>query len=456
MIAGLTLGDIATVVGGRLQDASATVHVDGPVVIDSRQVRPGGLFAALAGERADGHDYAASAIAGGAVAVLATRQVDAPAILVDDVTAALADLARHVLDRLREGGELTVIGVTGSAGKTSVKDMLGAVLEHAGPTIAPQGSFNNELGVPLTVLRADETTRYLVVEMGARGVGHIAHLCRIAPPEVGVVLNVGSAHASKFGSPEATAEAKGELVEALPPSGTAVLNADDPLVAAMAARTAARVATFGREGDDVRFVGVPELDADGHPHLRVLVDGAEHDLMVPQLGHHQVINAAAALAAARAAGVPTAGAVAALAAARAGSPMRMERRVRADGLTVLNDAYNANPESTAAALRTLAALAPDGRGVAVLGAMLELGDRSEDHHEAIGRLASSLGIGRVLVVGEQAAPIARGAGSIAEVVPTADAAVRKLMDSLRSDHVVLVKASRGERLERVAEALLAD
>ncbi|RQN03200.1 UDP-N-acetylmuramoyl-tripeptide--D-alanyl-D-alanine ligase [Aeromicrobium camelliae] len=455
-MAGLTLGDIASVVDGRLVDAAADVTVDGPVVIDSREVRPGALFAALEGEHVDGHDYAASSIADGAVAVLATRDVDVPSILVDDVTAALAALARHVLDRLREQGNLTVVGITGSAGKTSVKDMLGSVLSAAGPTIAPQGSFNNELGVPLTVLRADEETRYLVVEMGARGIGHIAHLCRIAPPEVGVVLNVGSAHASEFGSPEATAQAKGELVEALPPYGTAVLNADDVRVAAMAARTAARVASFGRAGEDIRFLGAPELDAQGHPHLQVIVDGEEHDLTVPQLGEHQVVNAAAALAAARAAGVSTEDALASLAAAGAGSPMRMERHVREDGLTVLNDAYNANPESMAAALRTLAAVAPGDRGVAVLGAMLELGDASEEHHEVVGRLAATLGVGRVLVVGDEAAPIARGAGSIAEVVPTADAAIRRLMASLRPDQVVLVKASRGERLERVAEALLAD
>lgn len=456
MIAGLTLGEIATVVGGRLVGASADVTVDGPAVIDSREVRPGALFAALAGERVDGHDYAASSVDAGAAAVLASRDVGVPAILVEDVTVALAALARHVLDRLRADGGLTVVGITGSAGKTSVKDMLGTVLSAAGPTIAPQGSFNNELGVPLTVLRADEETRYLVVEMGARGVGHIAHLCRIAPPEVGVVLNVGSAHASEFGSPEATARAKGELVEALPPSGTAVLNADDALVAAMASRTAARVATFGRDGDDVQFLAPPELDAEGYPHLRVRVDGEELDLTVPQLGEHQVVNAAAALAAARAAGVSTRAAREALAAAVPGSPMRMERHVRADGLVVLNDAYNANPESMAAALRTLAAVAPGERGVAVLGAMLELGERSEEHHESIGRLAASLGVGRVLVVGDDAAAIARGAGSIAEVVPTADAAIRRLMPSLRSDQAVLVKASRGERLERVAEALLAD
>ncbi|RLV56072.1 UDP-N-acetylmuramoyl-tripeptide--D-alanyl-D-alanine ligase [Aeromicrobium phragmitis] len=455
-MAGLTLGEVARVTGGRLAGVSADAVVTGPVVIDSRQVRAGALFAALPGERVDGHDYAASSIQDGAVAVVAAREVGVPAILVEDVTVALADLARHVLSRLRENGTLTVVGVTGSAGKTSVKDMLNAVFSAAGATVAPQGSFNNELGVPLTVLRAAEDTRYLVVEMGARGVGHIAHLCRIAPPDVGVVLNVGSAHASEFGSPAATAQAKGELIEALPPSGTAVLNADDPLVAAMAVRSDAEVVTFGAAGNDVRFLDAPELDADGHPHLRVLVDDQEIDLTVPQLGEHQVVNAAAALAAARASGVATALAARALAGASAGSPMRMERHVRADGLTVLNDAYNANPESTAAALRTLATVAPGDRGIAVLGAMLELGDRSDEHHEAIGRLAASLGVGRVLVVGDEAAAIARGAGSIAEVVPTADAAIRRLVPSLRADQVVLVKASRGERLERVAQALLAD
>lgn len=455
MIAGLRLDEIAEVVEGTLVGGATDAVVDGPVVIDSRQVRPGSLFAALAGERVDGHDYASRAVFEGAVAVLASREVDAPAIVVTDVTEALARLARHVLRRLREDGSLTVVGVTGSAGKTSVKDMLGAVLAAEGPTIAPEGSFNNELGVPLTVLRADQTTRFLVVEMGARGIGHIAQLCRIAEPDIGLVLNVGSAHASQFGSVQATAQAKGELVESLPGAGVAVLNADDPLVAAMATRTGARIASFGRAGQDVRFLSEPRLDASGQPRLRIEVDGREHELTVPQVGEHQVVNAAAALCAARAAGIDTEAALSVLANAVPASPMRMQRQLRDDGLLVLNDAYNANPESMAAALRALAAIAPRGRGVAVLGAMLELGEDSAERHEAIGRLAAELEVGRVVVVGEQAEPIARGAGAIAEVVPSPAAAVRTLVSSLRPDQVVLVKASRGERLERVAEGLLA-
>src|SRR6202030_1400265 len=216
--------------------------VTGEVVIDSRQAAPGGLFAAVAGERADGHDFASAAVAAGAVAVLATRHVPVPSVLVADVPAALAALARHVVGALPAA---RVAGITGSSGKTSTKDRAARRAERLGPTIGPAGSFNNELGLPLTVLRAGSSTRYLVLELSARGPGHIAYLCGIAPPRYGAVLNVGHAHAGEFGGLDQVAKAKGELVEALPADGAAILNADDPRVLAMAARTAARVVTFG-------------------------------------------------------------------------------------------------------------------------------------------------------------------------------------------------------------------
>ncbi len=242
----LTLAQIAEITGGQLHGDPAAL-VTGEVVIDSRRAGPGGLFAAVAGERADGHDFAPAAVAAGAVAVLATRPVPvpsvlAPSVIVADVPAALAALARFVAGALPG---VAIAGITGSSGKTTTKDLAAQLIERLGPTIAPAGSFNNEFGHPLTVLRADTTTRYLVLELSARGPGHIAYLCRIAPPRYGVVLNVGHAHAGEFGGLDQVARAKGELVEALPADGAAILNADDPRVLAMAARTAARVVTFG-------------------------------------------------------------------------------------------------------------------------------------------------------------------------------------------------------------------
>ncbi len=441
----IDLDRVAEVTGG-------TVHGDGTtvvesVVIDSRDVGAATLFAALAGEHVDGHEFAAAAIEGGAAAVLASRQLDVPCVVVTDVTAALADLARHNLTQT----SALVIGVTGSQGKTSVKDLLAHLLEASGPTVAPRGSFNNELGVPLTVLRADGETRFLVVEMGARGLGHICDLCEIAPPHIGVVLNVGSAHVGEFGSAEIIAQAKGELVEALDVDGIAVLNADDPFVSAMASRTSARVLTFGVDGDVA--VGPVSLDEHGQPHFTLTHDGVTVDAHVPQIGEHHAINAGAAATAAIAAGVDLHTIAEQLTSATAASPMRMERHVREDGLVVVNDAYNANPESVAAALRAVATLGD--RSIAVLGEMLELGDASHDAHLEVGRLAAELGFVRVIAVGPGAAAIARGAGEVGETADDVDAAIDLLSASLRADDVVLVKASRGARLERIAHALLA-
>jgi UDP-N-acetylmuramoyl-tripeptide--D-alanyl-D-alanine ligase len=438
-----TLQEIADVTGGA---ARGEATVSSPATIDSRAVVPGGLFVALAGEHVDGHDYVRAAMDAGAAAVLSSRPVDAPGVQAFDVTKALGLLASENLRRIGT----PVLGITGSQGKTSVKDLLAHVLEGSGPTVSPVGSLNNELGVPLTVLRADGHTAHLVVEMGARGVGHIAELCRIAPPTIGAVLNVGHAHVGEFGSPERIAEAKGELVEALPRDGVAVLNADDPLVSAMASRSSARVLTFGRTGDVA--LGRVTLDPAGQPRFALAHDGVVVDVHVPQIGAHHAINAAAAAAMALASGVHLEEVAARLSTAVAASPMRMERHVRDDGVVVVNDAYNANPESMEAALRAIAAIG-HGRAVAVLGEMLELGDDSVDSHVRIGRLAAELGFVRVVAVGEGARGIAVGAGRVGELVADVDEATVTLSASLSGDEVVLVKASRGGRLERVARAL---
>jgi UDP-N-acetylmuramoyl-tripeptide--D-alanyl-D-alanine ligase len=446
----LRLGEIAALVGGTLADVpDPAATVTGTVEFDSRKVTEGGLFVALAGERVDGHDFAAAAMAAGAAAVLAARPVGVPAIVVTDVLAALAALAHEVLARLPD---LTVIGVTGSSGKTSTKDLLAQLLTRLGPTVAPPGSFNNELGHPYTVLRATTRTRYLVLENSARGVGHIAALCAIAPPRIGVVLNVGSAHLGEFGSREAIARAKGELVEALPPEGLAVLNADQPLVAAMADRTKARVRTFGTGPDaGVRAVGVG-ADERGRPRFTLAADGGRAPVRLALFGEHHVYNALAAAAVALELGMPLADTAEALSQAGPVSRWRMEVTDRPDGVTVVNDAYNANPESVRAALRATSRIAGTRRTWAVLGQMAELGPDADAEHEAVGRLVGQLGM-FLVVVGPEAARIHAGAvleGADSVQVPDAGAAVRLLRRELRPPDVVLVKASRAAALERVA------
>ena len=463
----LTVSEIAAAVGGTMHDIpDPQERITGPVVVDSRVVEPGGLFVAVAGEHLDGHEFARPAVRAGATAVLATRPVGVPAIVVDDVVAALGALARTVTGRLGT----TVIALTGSAGKTSTKDMIAQVLARLGPTVYPPGSFNNEIGLPLTALRADATTRHLVLEMGARAKGHIRYLAGLTPPRIGVVLNVGSAHIGEFGGREAIAAAKGELVEALPATGLAVLNADDPLVSVMGKLTQARVVRFGEAADaDVRADDIV-LDAAGRPAFTLRMPGGSARVALPLYGAHHVPNALAASCVAGECGMAVADIAAALATAGPLSSWRMEVTNRADGVTIVNDAYNANPDSMQAALRALRAIAdgaapPGGRRRtwAVLGEMRELGDHSLAEHSAVGRLAVSLGVNHLVAVGGKAAAwleaAARNSGSLVTepvLVSGAAAAIELLRDRLRPGDVVLVKASRAAGLERVALSLLAD
>jgi UDP-N-acetylmuramoyl-tripeptide--D-alanyl-D-alanine ligase len=453
----LSLARIAEITRGRLDGASPETVVGGPVVIDSRQAGPGALFAALPGERADGHDFAAQAVAAGAAAVLAEREVGVPAVIVDDVLTAIGALARAVVDRLPD---VTVIGLTGSAGKTSTKDLLAHLVARLGPTIAPPGSFNNEIGHPLTVLRAGEDTRYLVLEMGARGLGHITHLTRIAPPAIGIVLNVGSAHIGEFGSRDVVAKAKGELVEALSPKGTAILNADDPLVRTMAARTPAEIVTFGRSPDATVRAADESLDDVGRSRFTLVTPEGSAPVNLRLHGAHAVANALAAAAAARRLGMPVAEIAEALSEAGPVSRWRMEVTERADGVTVVNDAYNANPESVRAALDTVVHMARGGRAFAVLGEMAELGASTVSEHEKIGAYAARGGLAGLVAVGETAAAVLKGAEQVGtwtgERVQVEDvgAAVAALTERLRPGDVVLIKGSRVAGLERVAQAVL--
>ncbi|GAB2757978.1 UDP-N-acetylmuramoyl-tripeptide--D-alanyl-D-alanine ligase [Nocardioides pakistanensis] len=455
----MTLPEIAAAVGGQVHDDTG-VQVTGPAFIDSRSPEPGGLFVALQGENVDGHDFADAATAGGAAAVLGSRPVGHPAVVVADPTAALAALAKHVLARL---DAVQVVALTGSQGKTSTKDLLAQVLATTGTTVATAGSFNNEIGLPLTVLRADGTTEFLVLEMGARGAGHLDVLCDIAPPRVSLVLNVGKAHLGEFGTQEDIARAKGEIVEALPDDGVAVLNADDPLVAAMAARTGARVLWFGESPSaDVRLEDL-ELDDFGRPRFVLSADGARARVELALVGEHQAANATAAAAVGLALGMSLEKVAGALTVATATSRWRMEVHERSDGVTVINDAYNANPDSMRAALKALAAIGrgrPGTRTIAVLGEMRELGEAGREEHDAIGRLAVRLDIGQLLVVGEPAHAMHLGAylegswGEESVFVPDKDSALTWLRGHLRPGDVVLLKASRAAGLETLAEALL--
>ena len=350
--------------------------------------------------------------------------------------------------------------MTGSQGKTGTKDYLAHVLAGDGATVATRGNHNNELGVPITVLEADRDTRHLVVEMGARGLGHIGYLCTLAPPRVAAVLNVGTAHLSEFGSREQIAQAKGEIVEALPADGVAVLNADDELVAAMAARTSARVLTFGQRGE-VTWRGV-ELDELGRPSFELGHADDWHAVTLTQSGAHQVANAAAAAALAIAAGLDLTDVAAGLSTAESASRWRMEVHHRGDGLVVVNDAYNANPASMTAAIDALVQIGTHrpGRTVAVLGEMLELGPEAAEAHRDVGRYAAEAGVGLLVVVGEGATGLADGARAVptwrGEVVLTAgrDDALSWVRENVAADDVVLVKASRGAALEVVADGLL--
>jgi UDP-N-acetylmuramoyl-tripeptide--D-alanyl-D-alanine ligase len=464
----MTLSEIAETVAGVVVNDFGGM-VTGPAFVDSRRPERGGLFVAVVGERVDGHDYVDQALEGGAVAVLSSRDTGKPGVVVDDPVVALGRLARHVLAGLTG---VQVVALTGSQGKTGTKDLLAQVLaaHHGADTVvATRGSFNNEIGLPLTVLRADSGTLFLVLEMGARHVGDLTASCEVAPPDVSVVLNVGKAHLGEFGSREAIAVAKGEVVEALAEGGVAVLNADDPLVAAMTARTAARTVSFGTAEDaDVRFEDV-QVDELGRPTFELLagVRGARQRTRVSLglVGEHHVPNATAAAAAALSLGMPLDETGSALRAATVVSPGRMAVRERADGLVVVDDAYNANPDSMRAALKALAAIGrgrPGGRTVAVLGEMLELGETSLVEHDAVGRLVVRLDIHQLVVVGQGARPIHLGAslegswGGESVFVPDTDAATEWLRSYLRPDDVVLLKASNAVRLGRVADALLAD
>ncbi len=454
----LTLEEIARAVDGTAHGtAGPGLTVTGPVVIDSREVTAGALFAAIVGARNDGHDFAPAAQAAGAVAVLGSRPIDGPCVVVDDVVIALTKLAGLVRDRLSP----VVIGLTGSVGKTTTKDLLAQVLEREAPTVATSRSFNNEIGLPLTILRAGRQTRYLVLEMGAAKPGDITHLVRVGRPQIGMVLNVGPAHVLTMGGIDGVAKTKAEMVRDLPTAaggGFALLNGDDERAAAMARQTLATVTFYGTGQDAAVRAQNVTLDAAGRPSFTLHTPTEQAPVRLRLPGEHQVANALAAACGASAVGVPAMRIAAALSSAVPRSPGRFEIKERPDGVTVIDDAYNANPASTRAAIRTLATMAAGRRTVAVLGEMMHQAEGTIHHHEAIGALAGALGIDVLVAVGkgegsDAMVAAAREAGVSTCAVPDGDAAIDLLRESLHPADVVLVKASSMVGLSAVATAL---
>jgi len=474
----MTASEIATAIAGQLLGDDATVI--GPVVVDSRLAEPGSVFVAVDGEHVDGADFAAAAADAGAAAVIATRPISGlpiPVIVVDDVQRALGKLAQYSLHRVREvNPNLRVVAITGSQGKTTTKDLLAQLLTDdlsGSDVIAPVGSFNNEIGLPLTVLRISPETKFAALEMGADRPGNIADLTTIAPPQVGTVLTVGTAHLETFGSRDGIAKAKSEMVDGVLPGGSAVLNIDDHRVANMRHKAAARdlrTVMFGTNaGADVQAENI-SLDDLGRAsfNLRInptVVDSSEYatalnlPVKLQVLGEHHVSNALAAATAALLVGIPPQVVAKRLSNAKPLSPHRMAVTERPDGILIIDDAYNANPESMRAGLQTLAKIAKNRRSVAIVGAMRELGEGGLEAHDEIGRLAVRLGINKFIVIGEGAraaheAAVQEGSwGDESQFFSDLDAARAALPTILQTGDVVLVKASNGSGLWRLADEL---
>jgi UDP-N-acetylmuramoyl-tripeptide--D-alanyl-D-alanine ligase len=462
----LSLAEIAATVGGELRLAgndSAESVVDGVVDTDSRVMAPGSIFVAKPGAETDGHRFVGAAVAAGAALAIVEHPVDEDVtqIVVADAITALADLAREVVARVRADGDLRIVGITGSNGKTTTKNFLARILADEGETIAPINSYNNEVGAPVTMLRVTRNTRFLVSEFGAAAPGSIARLAGLVEPDIAVVLMVGMAHAGGFGGIEETAKAKSELVSAAKANGTAVLGVDDARVAAMRELAESRgmtVVGFGQgAAADVRAQGI-EVTAAG-TRCVIEADGQQIPLHLRVLGAHHVTNALAAITAARVLGVATADAVARLETVEIAERWRMQP-MGSDRVRIINDAYNASPDSMAAALRTLAQITgPDERTVAVLGAMSELGESAGEEHDRIGLLAVRLNIQRIVVVGPEARRLylsAVGEGSWnseAVHLPDQDAAFEYLRTELRDGDRVLVKSSNSVGLRHLGDRL---
>lgn len=449
----LSAREISLIVNGTLHGDENIMVTQAPV-FDSRQAKAGSIFLALVGENSDGHKYCSDAFANGAVLALTTKVVEEPCVVVADVMQAIADLAKFVRVQLND---LTVIGITGSQGKTTTKDLLNYILSSVGETIAPKGSFNNELGVPLTILECNEKTKYCILEMGARHIGDISVLCEIAKPKIGAVLKVGNAHIGEFGSREAIALAKSELVTSLASGGIAILGTYDQFTPAMKVAEGVEVLTFGERSDcNVRAADVEIRE--GRPHFDLVTKSGRAAVGMRLVGLHQIPNALAAAAISSALGLSVDQIAGALSMAELASKWRMEI-FELNGRLMINDSYNANPESMAAALRTLALFAQErgGSSWAVLGKMHELGPSENEDHVAIGKLVSDLGIDQLLTVSMPA--YGQGVSRDSETTVhefKEKSSVVSLLNQMQSGDVLMVKASRAEHFEEIAQEVAAN
>ena len=452
----ITLQQVAEITGGELRGGNDGLEVSG-ISTDSRTIKRGELFVALRGERLDGHDFVAETFAQGAAAAVVEQEqpqlsAKKPLIMVTDTLDAYGTIAAWC----RSQFDIPLVAVTGSVGKTTTKNMIGGILSEYGPTLVSPGNLNNEVGVPRVLLSLTAQHQYCVMELAMRGMGEIEYLARIAAPQVGVITNVGETHLGLLGTREAIAEAKAELLQALPDDGTAILNADDFYYRLFAELSPCPTVSFGHDPQaDVR-IGEVRLDGLRGVEFVLQIGSESVPVQISLPGRHNVTNAAAAAAAAWA----VTGSTAKIAAGLAGCPtgeMRTEVHCTAQGVTVINDAYNAAPRSVVAALNMLSEV--EGRKIFVFGDMLELGEATEEEHRRVGRLCVEEGIYWLIGLGRWGAVAAKEAaagGLRADVAESVEDAVVLIRPELIPSDVVLVKASRAMALERVVEGLMAD
>lgn len=463
----LTLEEISVAINAASLNLDSNLKVTGKVVIDSRKVSQGDLFVAINGENVDGHDFCHEAIKKGAIAVISSKElVGIPTLLVKEGNAAsknvdqptviaLGKLASYLLMKLPN---IFKIAVTGSSGKTTTKDLLFDLGNLIGPTVAPVGSYNNEIGMPQTILECDEKTKVLILEMGAREVGNIKKLCQIAKPDTSILLNIGSAHIEIFGSRELILKTKSEIIECLNAEDVAVLNHEDETFSKQ--KTKAKVVSFGLSGADVSAKNVV-LNDKAQASYELEFEGKVSQVNLKIVGAHQVSNSLAAAAVFLKKGLDIDLVAKTLSNSVAKSKWRMQVEVNSKNITVINDSYNANPESMKAAIRTLKQVGADKKTFIIVGEMLELGSDSKQMHEEVADLIQKLDVKKTLVVGNGAKIISDYLSSNAykgrlEFCVDIDSAISKTKEMVEINDVVLVKASRAIGLERVANALMND
>ena len=458
----VSASELAKILGAKLV-GDGSVKVASSTETDSRLVSSGSIFFAKPGQQADGHDFVKDAKSRGAVVAVVERPIDVEIVqlVVANSVDALGALASWLIGELKSSGKLKVVGITGSNGKTTTKNMLRAILSRVGNTIAPIESFNNKVGAPISILRSDLATEFLVVEMGAEGLGSIAYLAEMAKPDVAVILKVGMAHAGEFGGIETTAKIKGELAEALDAGSTLVLNADDSMVAAMKDRTKASVNWFGTSPEAQYWASDISLSKSGTSFVLHWPDGEYSNVQLSILGEHHIMNALAAATVSSLLGASKSQIVDALEEMELAERWRMQRIVRPDGVTIINDSYNASPDSMKAALQTLAQLGRMGsRTIAVLGEMAELGEYSRHEHDSIGRLVVRLNIDQLVVVGDGAKLIHMGASQEgswdgeSQFFPSIAEALEYLRGILADGDTVLVKSSKSANLRFLGDDLM--